>query len=290
MSIKPIAVMADIHGNHLALEACLRHARERGAETFWFLGDYLGELAYPQKTMEQLYALAAEADCVFLRGNKEDYWLDARQNGHSWQAGNSTTGALWYTNSHLTERDLHFFAALPISRVVSVPGMPPVTLCHGSPRSNREGLVPPCDTAAEGLACAETQLVLCGHRHRPGEFVHGGKRAVSPGAVGVALNHDGQAEYMLLHAEDSIWREEFIRVDYDVERTVAELHESGLDEIAPYWTRVTAQVVRGGGEAQVWVLSRAMEICREERGECRWPDIPEECWAKACEEMLKGKE
>ena len=44
-----IAIMADIHGNHIALEACIGEARKLGAEEFLFLGDYLGELAYPEK-------------------------------------------------------------------------------------------------------------------------------------------------------------------------------------------------------------------------------------------------
>jgi hypothetical protein len=29
-----------------------------------------------------------------------------------------------------------------------------------------------------------------------------------------------------------------------------------------------------------------MELCREETGECMWPDIPEKCWAKAVNELI----
>ena len=46
-----IAIMADIHGNHIALEACIGEARKLGAEEFLFLGDYLGELAYPERAI-----------------------------------------------------------------------------------------------------------------------------------------------------------------------------------------------------------------------------------------------
>lgn len=53
-----IAVMADIHSNHIALEACVAEARRRCAEEFLFLGDYLGELAYPEKTLELLRLLS----------------------------------------------------------------------------------------------------------------------------------------------------------------------------------------------------------------------------------------
>ena len=70
-----IAVLSDIHGNYVALERCVRYALERGIETFLFLGDYLGDLAYPQKTMQFLYSLKETYSCSFIKGNKEDYWL-----------------------------------------------------------------------------------------------------------------------------------------------------------------------------------------------------------------------
>ena len=58
-----IAVLSDIHGNYVALRTCIDYALKAGAETFVFLGDYVGELAYPQKTMEQLYALREKYEC-----------------------------------------------------------------------------------------------------------------------------------------------------------------------------------------------------------------------------------
>ena len=71
-----IAVLADIHGNHIALEACIDEAKKYGAEEYLFLGDYLGELAYPEKTMNILDQMKKEFPCTFIRGNKENYWID----------------------------------------------------------------------------------------------------------------------------------------------------------------------------------------------------------------------
>ena len=50
-----IAVLSDIHGNYVALERCLEYAFSQNIGTFIFLGDYIGELAYPGKTMQILY-------------------------------------------------------------------------------------------------------------------------------------------------------------------------------------------------------------------------------------------
>ena len=50
-----IAVLSDIHGNYVALQKCIYYVTKIGIDTFIFLGDYVGELAYPQKIMDLLY-------------------------------------------------------------------------------------------------------------------------------------------------------------------------------------------------------------------------------------------
>lgn len=74
-----IAVMSDIHGNYIALQRCLAHALEQNVDAYIFLGDYLGEFPYPQRTLEILYELKQNTSCIFIRGNKEDYWLNRRK-------------------------------------------------------------------------------------------------------------------------------------------------------------------------------------------------------------------
>lgn len=278
-----IAVLADIHGNRIALERCLHHAEENGAQAYWFLGDYLGEMAFPQRTMALLYAWQQEHECAFIRGNKEEYWLGALDDAH-WRRGDSTTGVLWYARENITQQDKDFFRSLPIARIMTLPGLPPVTICHGSPRSVKECLVPAGDTALEAMEAAATPLILCGHRHRQDVLEHAGRRAVNPGAVGVPLGSGGKACYMLLDGENGTWHETMLQLDYDVERTIAELHESQLDEIAPAWTRMTCAILRGGAFSQASVLRRAMELCTQHEGQCVWPHIPEYCWDMACRE------
>ena len=77
-------------------------------------------------------------------------------------------------------------------------------------------------------------------------------------------------------------------LEADTERLVRELHESGLFEVAPYWTRFTELLVtdKSGEFTHGSMLNRAMEICYKEYGECEWPKIPEECYAKVFDELL----
>ncbi len=66
-----IAVLSDIHGNYTALQKCLDYAVNIGVDTFIFLGDYLGELAYPQKTMDILYSIKEKKPVFLLKEIKK---------------------------------------------------------------------------------------------------------------------------------------------------------------------------------------------------------------------------
>lgn len=287
-----IAVLADIHGNYIALDECVSHAKERGVRSFIFLGDYLGELAYPERTMKMLYGLKEQYECWFIRGNKEDYWLNYTEEDIKtgfWKEFDSTTGSLFYTYSHLTEKDLKFYGELPISRKLSFEGLPEITVCHGSPYKVNEKLLPDADRTFEIMEQTDTPVILCGHIHRQGKITHGGKVILNAGAVGVPLDSNGKAQYLILHGEHGMWKEEFISLAYDVEGVIRELHEEELDKRAPWWCFVTENLLRKGNISHAQVLSRAMNLCKEEYGECRWPEVPEKCWEQAVKEMMGGK-
>lgn len=50
--------------------------KKRDIKKIIFLGDYIGELAYPQKIMKLLQEIIKDYECICLRGNKEDYWIE----------------------------------------------------------------------------------------------------------------------------------------------------------------------------------------------------------------------
>src|ERR1700674_447961 len=62
-----IALLSDIHANFEALDACLRHARERGVERHAFLGDFVGYGADPAGVVE-IVERYAEEGAVGLKG------------------------------------------------------------------------------------------------------------------------------------------------------------------------------------------------------------------------------
>lgn len=282
-----IAVLSDIHGNYTALEKCLEYISERNIKTLFFLGDYAGELAYPERTMQLIYELKNTYDCYFIKGNKEGYWQDYLAHGEEgWEFGNSATGSLLYTYHSLTKKDMEFFRQLGIFQKVQIEDFPTLMLCHGSPEKVDQQLLPDKKETLEVMERSETSIILCGHTHRQGKIAYQGKMILNPGSVGMSLSCDGKTQFLLLHGRDENWVEEFISLNYDFEKVIRDLYEVGLDQFAPYWCRITEEVLRGSRISHGRVIGRAMKLCEEENGVCKWPHIPAKYWELAIEELI----
>ncbi len=283
-----IAVLSDIHGNYIALEKCIEYALNKNIDTFIFLGDYLGELAYPQKTMDILYSLKEKYQCFFIRGNKEDYWIGyEKKKATGWKQYDSTTGALYYTYHNLQAKDLAFFKSLSHTGELAFEELPSITVCHGSPNKTNEKLLPNDEKTMTIVENNPTSLILCGHTHIQGAFEHGGKKVLNAGAVGVPIGSQGKTQFMILTGDGGIWSHEFVSLSYDVERVIADLEASGLTEYAPCWTKVTKYLLRKGDKHHGMVLNRAMALCQAETGKCIWPEVPEKYWEQAVEEIIQ---
>ena len=282
-----IAVLSDIHGNYIALQKCIDYALDKGVETFIFLGDYVGELAYPQKTMEIIYSLKEKYNCFFVKGNKEDYWLDYQSNGEKgWNECDSTTGSLYYTYHNLIQKDLEFFKSLSHTAELKFDEFPAITICHGSPQKVNEKLLPNNEKTLAIMEENDASYILCGHSHVQGKIEHNGKIVLNAGAVGVSLHGDGKAQFMILEAVEQKWNYEFISLEYDIEKVIEDLYISGLMQKASAWCKVTVNLLRTGEISHGTVLAKTMELCRNELGECNWPNIPEKYWDLAVREII----
>lgn len=287
-----IAVFSDIHGNHIAWRECLNYALNKGVDTFIFLGDYLGEFAYPQKTMEMLYKLKEQYPCYFVRGNKEDYWQRFEDYGETgWKEFDSTTGALYYAYYEMTKKDRDFFRMMPIAmKIRPREDMPEFIICHGSPNSTTDKMLQNSELAYKILQESDASLIICGHTHLQGKIEREGKVILNPGAIGTSLKSGGKTQFMLLHENDGKWQEEFVSLDYDRKAVIEELKSSGLYEKAPSWCKITEHMIYTGTPSHGTVLSRAMELCLQEKGKCIWPDVPEKYYVQAIDELInKGK-
>lgn len=280
-----IAVLGDIHSNHTALETCITHALERGVDEFIFLGDYISDCSYPQKTMRIIYDMGKKYTCRFICGNREDYMLHHRKDSQEVWTYSSTSGSLRYTYENLTAADLDFFESLNISGFYEKEGFPSFCYCHGSPASSREYLSGDKEKLEKILKDVDVDLLIGAHTHIQESVTVGNKKWVNPGSVGVPIGHGGKSQYMILHGTKSGWQEEFFQLEYDVDAVVKEYELSGLDQKAPWWTRLNRHLLYTGEDHSAACIKLARELCEEAGEEVNGLDIPEKYMEMAVKKL-----
>lgn len=288
-----LAVFSDIHANHIALQTCFDYCVAKGITRFIFLGDYVTDCPFPQKTMELLTTIRQYFHCHFIRGNREQYLLDYRKGGEKGWKNGSASGALLYTYENLTVRDLNFFDTLPYYMEVREEGVPALEICHGSPGNVSELMFRDKRNTRSILSRLKTEYLLHGHNHIQEAYEYRDKHCWNPGSIGIPWGHDGKTQFMILHGSPSEWEYEHVVLEYDREALFKEFEESGIMERAPAWCAVTMHTLRTGIDLNETILLRAMQLCKEERGEAKWPDIPEIYWAFALRERridLNGRD
>lgn len=278
-----IAVIGDIHSNHSALETCIRHALGQNVNEFLFLGDYISDCPYPQKTMKIIYEMKEKYQCLFIRGNREDYMLKHRENPEERWTYSSASGNLLYTYENLSENDFSFFENLDIQGIYKKEGYPSFRYCHGSLTSSTELLVPDNENMESIMENLDVDLLISGHTHTQESRMYGNKKLIHPGSVGIPWYHNGKTQYMILYGNSSGWEEEFFQLEYDVDTIKEDFITSGLNQKAPYWVKLNIHTLETGNDLTFPCLNLAMKMCKEAQGSVTWPDIPEKYWKMAAE-------
>jgi diadenosine tetraphosphatase ApaH/serine/threonine PP2A family protein phosphatase len=232
-----LALLADIHSNLEALQACLAHARAAGARRYALLGDVVGYGADPAAVVELAMGLVDDGALV-VKGNH-----DAAIDGQAGYLNRSAAEAIEWTRRALGDAHRRFLAGLPLERREGN-----AAYAHGSlDQPARWTYIDGPDAAQRCMAAAGTTYAFCGHVHDPRLFFESGPgRAVAfrptagtsvpvsshrhwlaiPGSVGQPRDGDTRAAYALVDFEGE--RITFHRVAYDHQGVADKMERSGL--------------------------------------------------------------
>ena len=228
-----IALISDIHGNNVALDAVLANLQPEPLDLLVCLGDVAATGPQPRAVLEQLRALA----CPVVMGNT-DAWL---LNPEPWPAEDENRRMvleveLWGARQ-LTEEDRTFIRTFRPTVAVALEGGKSLLCYHGSPQNFNDVIrATTLEEDLEGyLSGTDAEVVAGGHTHEPMVRTFAGKWVVNPGSVGLPLVRVGGeiqnplwAEYALLEAIDKELRVELRRVPVDFEDLQEAVYESGM--------------------------------------------------------------
>jgi predicted phosphodiesterase len=249
-----IAVIADIHGNVLALEAVLADIARRGADLTVNLGDVVSGPLWPRETYERL----APLNLPTVRGNHDRALcepvagLGASDRYAVEQLQIARKPGRWehFPIQEMPPDACKALAALPPT-LTPAPG---ILACHGTPASDLTYLLDdvadgtmmlaPTAVIAKRLGGASAGLVLCGHSHIPRAVQIGPQLIVNPGSVGcpgyldptppahVSEAGSPHARYAIADNSSGTWAVELIALTYDWDRAATRAQANGRPEWA----------------------------------------------------------
>ena len=236
-----LGIVADIHGNEVALRAVLADAADFGIDRWWALGDLV---LFGPRPAEVLSILSGLPGLAALSGNTDRYVLtDEQPQPHATAADASADTSLverfgamaaqigWARGALVQAGLLGNLAALEDKLRTTLPGGTKVLGVHASPASDEgPGIDPriPDGELAALLSGSAADIVVGGHTHAPTDRVVDGIRALNPGSTGLPRT-PGVAGWLLLSAAPGHGVTAELRsVPFDAGAVIREVHERRL--------------------------------------------------------------
>ncbi|MGH2560137.1 MAG: metallophosphoesterase family protein [Thermomicrobiales bacterium] len=244
-----IGLIADIHGNLVALDAVIAELERDRIDQIVCLGDVAALGPRPAEVIAHLRALNVR--CVL--GNT-DAWLVPDS---PVRAVEPTTVAVRDLTRWCAERlsttDVEYLRQLPLTMELTLGGTSRLICFHGSPRSVDDVIAAstPPDALESMRVGGQAALYASGHTHIQLFRRHQQARLINPGSVGLAgvgpggpelpVNQDVDwAEYAVIDASPDRVTLDLRRVQIDVKRVLEDGSANGMPHIdwwADRWRR-----------------------------------------------------
>ena len=226
-----ILLLADIHANWPALAA----VRE-SFDVCLFAGDLVDYATDPLPCIEWVRKNALAS----VRGN-HDHAVAQRVPVHGSDGLRLLTAATrefhWKVLGPSHNR---FLAKLPVTKYLTLDGRR-FLLVHGTPRDPLdEYLTADADAWSARLAAVDVDFVCVGHTHIPFHLELDRLQVVNPGSVGQPRDGDPRCSYAVIE-NGAV---EIRRVEYDIDATLRQMQESGIDDAV---IQVAEMMLRTGG-------------------------------------------
>ena len=211
-----IALISDIHGNHIALKKVLNAIDKLGIKEIYCLGDILGYYPQVNECCDELQK--RNIQCIL--GNHDWYMISNTDCPRS----NSANDCLRYQRKIISNSNLKWIATLPVYRKIE-----DLALVHG-------GWINPIDeyfkASQDYFDKIPGHYFASGHTHKQMIKKFSEKTYCNPGSVGQPRDNNNKAAFATFDGENF----ELYRVDYDIDEISRLMKQSGFGEY--YYNRL----------------------------------------------------
>jgi predicted phosphodiesterase len=222
-----IAILSDVHGNPIALDAVLRDLEAQGgADEHWLIGDYSAMGYDPVTPIERLTRLP---NVKFARGNTDRYVVEGPRPPTVEAVGGDQSKldmavllsrSFAWTQGYLAAAGLiDWMAGLGLELRTILPDGTRLLAVHAAPGTDDGPGFTPAQSDDElraALKSAEADVVVVGHVHYPHDRVVDGVTVCVTGGISNPPADDLRAKYVLIEADAAGHRIERRHVDYDL--------------------------------------------------------------------------
>jgi len=212
-----IAIISDIHGNLVALEAVMDSIRSEGVDRVVCLGDVVGYGARPNECVDVIRS--NEIPCILGNHDEGAIGLGDINYFNQW-----AREAILWTSVSLNEKSKEFLMSLKFTYEIE-----DMLFVHASPYEPKSWHYIFSEYEARlSFSSFKQQVCFVGHTHIPAVFSEpdGRRHIINVGSVGQPRDHDPRACWELYETDPEKFK--LIRVEYDVEEASSQIIAEAL--------------------------------------------------------------
>jgi putative phosphoesterase len=234
-----IAVLSDVHGNLLALEAVRKAITKEKPDVVLIAGDLVMNGPEPGATVDAIRTMEGDG-AIVVQGNTDVAVADADYAAAfpwllEYGIPDSMRSAAEWAHDALDDEHLAWLRRLPAERRVRI-GDDLVLVTHASPGSQTQGFDQGLDpsTTTERMSRTDARVICCGHTHMPEVREFGWKVIVNAGSAGYVFDGDPTASWALVTInaatddDGTTVTSEIKRADFDVLAVSSAISARGL--------------------------------------------------------------